>query len=96
MSNPVVAKARAPLCLVPTLVRPHKQMIEVLEILLEGARCGDITGIAFACSMRGGPESFITEIAGDCYDRPSKARGMVSLLADQIAGLQHRMRAAER
>lgn len=61
--------------------------IEALETLLELARAGEVTGIAFACAL---PRSkYITNLAGHCYRHPTLARGMVMTLSDQLAGLVH-------
>jgi len=59
-----------------------------LEALLEGAKAGEINGIAFAVSMPG--MRYLTDVAGFCYERPTFARGMVASLSDELAGLVHR------
>lgn len=62
--------------------------IEALTALLEGAKAGEITGIAFACTLR--KTRYITNVAGYCYQNPTHARGMVAFLGDQLAGLVHK------
>lgn len=62
-------------------------MVTTLEQLLEGARRGDITGIAFACTLK--QERFFTDVAGTCYTNPSYARGIVAFLSDGLAGIVH-------
>jgi hypothetical protein len=62
--------------------------VEALSVLLEGAKTGEITGIAFACTLR--KMRYITNVAGTCYTNPTFARGMVSFLGDQLAALVHR------
>lgn len=61
--------------------------VECLEVLLEGAKTGEITGIAFACTMK--KMRFITNVAGSCHRNPTFARGMVAFLSDQLARLVH-------
>lgn len=61
--------------------------IEALTVLLEGARTGEITGIAFACTMR--RMRYFTNVAGVCYTNPTFARGMVCSLSDELAALIH-------
>lgn len=62
--------------------------IEALEALLDGARKGEVTGIAFACTLR--KQRYITNVAGMCWKNPTFARGMVAFLSDELAGLVHR------
>jgi hypothetical protein len=61
--------------------------VEALETLLAGAKSGEVTGIAFACTLR--KSRYITNVAGHCYTNPTFARGMVAFLSDQLAGLTH-------
>lgn len=74
-----------PYRLVPDNV--SRDVVEALETLLEGARKGDVTGIAFACTLR--KQRYITNVAGHCYANPTFARGMVAFLSDQLARLAH-------
>lgn len=61
--------------------------VEALETLLGLAKQGEITGIAFVCTL---PRSrYITDIAGHCYRHPTLARGMTMSLGDQLAALVH-------
>jgi len=62
--------------------------VECLAVLLEGARIGEITGIAYACTMK--RMRYITNVAGICYTNPTLARGCVNALDDELAGLVHR------
>lgn len=61
--------------------------VECLTVLLEGAKAGEITGIAFACTLR--KMRYITNVAGFCHKNPTFARGMVAFLSDQLARLVH-------
>lgn len=62
--------------------------VEALSALLDAAKAGEITGIAFACTLR--KMRYITNVAGTCYTNPTFARGMVAFLSDQLAGLVHK------
>lgn len=64
-----------------------RDTIEALEQLLEGARRGEITGIAFACTLR--RQRFITNVAGHCFRNPTFARGIVAFLSDELASIVH-------
>lgn len=77
---------KMPYRLVPDTI--SHDTVEALTVLLEGAKAGEITGIAFACTLR--KMHYITNVAGVCYKQPTFARGMVAFLSDQIAGLVHR------
>lgn len=61
--------------------------VEALTALLEAAKAGEVTGIAFACTLR--RMRYITNVAGHCYEHPTFARGMVSFLSDQLGRLVH-------
>jgi len=64
-----------------------RDTVEALETLLHLAKAGDVTGIAFVCTL---PKSrYITNVAGHAYHHPTLARGMVMTLSDQLAGLVH-------
>jgi hypothetical protein len=67
--------------------------VEALESLLALAKEGEVTGIAFACTLR--KMRYITNVAGHCYQHPTFARGMVGFLADQLASLVHARDALE-
>lgn len=61
--------------------------VEALQTLLSLAQEGEITGIAFVCTL---PKSrYITNVAGHCYRHPTLARGMTMTLGDEIASLVH-------
>lgn len=64
---------------------PREDVVEALEALLEAARDGQVTGIAFACTLRG--MRYMTNVAGACYKNPTFARGIVCALDDQLASL---------
>ncbi|WP_218511230.1 hypothetical protein [Variovorax sp. dw_308] len=59
--------------------------------LAAAAARDEITGIIFAASLDK-PDRFISNIVGECADRPTYALGLVSMLTDQLKGLQHDMR----
>ncbi|WP_371435414.1 hypothetical protein [Polaromonas sp.] len=84
---PTVAKKRPLLAAVPT--RPNADVIAALEQLLEGARSGEVNGIAFVCTLPG--MRYITDVAGFCATHPTFARGAASYLTDQLAGLIHKL-----
>lgn len=63
-------------------------VVEALETLLDLAKQGEITGIAFACTMK--RMRYITNVAGYCHRHPTYTRGMISFLSDQVAALVHR------
>lgn len=62
-----------------------RDLVEALEVLLEGAKQGEVTGIAFAATLR--QQRFITNVAGVCYRHPSFARGIVASLDDELSGI---------
>jgi hypothetical protein len=64
-----------------------RDTIEALETLLHGAKNGDVTGIAFAVTLR--KNRYVTNVAGMCYKNPTFARGMIGALNDELAGLVH-------
>lgn len=64
------------------------EVVHTLEALLEGARKGEVTGIAFVCTFK--RLRYTTDVAGTCRTNPTFARGMVAFLSDQIAALVHR------
>jgi len=64
-----------------------RDVIEALQTLLQLAKEGEVTGIAFAVTLR--RQRYITNVAGHCYDHPTFARGMVAFLSDQLAALAH-------
>lgn len=82
----------APLRLVEQLV--SRDTVETLECLLACARAGEVTGIAFGATLKGG--RYITDITGQCLEQPTHARGLIAFLADQLAGLVHRQSGDDR
>lgn len=90
MMKTTTAPEKTGACDVPYRLVPDNvshDVVEALETLLEGARAGEITGIAFACTLR--KMRYITNVAGHCYTNPTFARGMVAFLSDQLARLVH-------
>jgi len=61
--------------------------VEALETLLVLAKEGEVTGIAFAVTLR--KQRYITNVAGHCFRHPTFARGAVAFLSDQLATLVH-------
>lgn len=74
-----------PYRLVPDSV--SHDVVEALETLLAHARTGEVTGIAFACTLK--KMRYITNVAGHCYTNPTFARGMVASLSDELGALVH-------
>ena len=66
-------------------IEVSKDVVEVLELLLENARLGNVTGIEFTCTMR--KSRYITNILGRCQTNPTFTRGMVAHLDDELAQL---------
>ena len=79
--------ARPVLRLVRLRASVSADTVAALEELLELAKAGQITGMAFGCTVKGG--TYVTDVTGECFARPTMARGMVSYLSDQLAGLVH-------
>lgn len=57
--------------------------VECLTQLLEHAKTGEITGIAFAAMLK--RRGYIANSAGEAHRSPTFARGMVAALDDQLA-----------
>lgn len=70
--------------LIPNSV--SRELVEALETLLEGAREGQITGIAFAAPLRG-RRHYITNVAGSCFRNITHTRGMICALNDELGQL---------
>lgn len=70
--------------MLPELVpnRVSHDLVEALETLLEGARQGQITGIAFAATLRN--RRYITSVAGTCVRHITHSRGMLAALSDEL------------
>lgn len=60
-------------------------LVEALETLLQGARTGEVTGIAFAAVLR--QRRYITNVAGWCFNNPTFTRGAVCSLDDELNGM---------
>ena len=57
-------------------------LVGVLETLLQGAKNGQIVGIAFAAVLQ--RQRFVTDVAGTCERHVTHARGMVRALDDKL------------
>ena len=68
--------------------KPNADLIVCLELLLQLARQGDVTGVAFVATLS--DLSYITDAVGVCYEQPTYTRGMLATLADEMAGEVHR------
>lgn len=62
-----------------------RDTVEALSQLLDGARAGDVTGLAFAATLKG--RRYVTNVAGNCFREATAARGMVAALDDELAGI---------
>lgn len=62
-----------------------RDVVSALEQLLEGARNGDVTGLAFAAALRG--RRFVTNVAGTCFRDATNARGMIATLDDELSDI---------
>lgn len=69
-------------------MKMSRDTIACLEQLLQGAKDGQITGIAFAATLKGGLK-YITDASGECYRRPTFARGAIATLSDELGDLIH-------
>lgn len=64
-----------------------RDTVTALETLLMGARDGDVTGIAFAVTLK--KMRYVTNVAGACYRNPTFTRGMLGALDDELSQLVH-------
>jgi hypothetical protein len=64
-----------------------RDTVEALRQLLQGAEDGQITGIAFAVTLKN--RRFLTNVAGSCYRDATAARGMIRALDDELSALVH-------
>lgn len=64
-----------------------RDVVDALTVLLEGAKSGDVTGLAFAATLR--RNRYVTNVAGLMYKNPSFARGCVGALDDELASIVH-------
>lgn len=70
-----------------------RDTVEALETLLAAAKEGDVTGIAYACTLK--RQRYLTNVAGHCFRNPTFARGMVGALVDELALIIHQRDAEE-
>lgn len=64
-----------------------RDTVECLAVLFEGAKTGDVKGIAFGAILS--RNRYITNVAGLAFKNPTFARGMVMSLSDELATLIH-------
>ena len=78
-----------------TLVQEHisDDTIEALELMLESAKAGNITGIAFSLMLK--RQKYMVDCAGDACANPFLARAGVAMLDDHLSGMIHRKRDAD-
>lgn len=62
-----------------------RDTIEALQQLLDGAKEGNITGIAFAVTLKN--RRYLTDVAGACFRDATATRGMVAALDDELAAI---------
>lgn len=60
-----------------------RDTVEALQQLLDGAKEGNIVGLAFAAALKN--RRYVTNVAGTCYRDATAARGMVATLDDELA-----------
>lgn len=58
-----------------------------LQTLLEYARRGELTGLAFGATFK--RMRYITNVAGVCANNPTFTRGMLGALDDELAAMVH-------
>ena len=61
--------------------------VKTLEILLDGARRGEVSGIAYVAVLR--RMRFMTDATGFCHSHPTFTRGCVDALADELGQMVH-------
>lgn len=59
---------------------------EAADLLYEGVQRGSISGVAFACTLKGGRRYFVN-VAGTMATDPTLALGIVAALADELTGM---------
>lgn len=57
-------------------------LVEALEFLLDGARSGDVIGIAYAAQMK--PRNIIADSAGELHRNPLFALSLLHVLMAQL------------
>jgi hypothetical protein len=67
------------------LVRDHvsRDLLQTCVQLLEAVQEGHITGLAFACSMKG--KKYFVNVSGALATDPTYARGVVAALDDELS-----------
>ena len=75
----------APLQLVENSV--SQDVIEAAEMLLNAARSGELTGLAFVAMRRRG--RYFTDSTGSCASNPTLTRGALGELTDKVSDMQH-------
>lgn len=65
--------------------RISHDVVEALETLLAGARDGQITGLAFAATLK--RQRYIANVSGTCLRNLTHARGMLCALSDELGAL---------
>lgn len=74
-----------PYRLIPNQI--SRDTVTALETLLELAKTGELTGIAFAATFQ--RMRYVTNVAGLCFTNPTFTRGMVAAMDDELAMLVH-------
>lgn len=64
-----------------------KDVVTALEELLESAKVGLITGIAFAAILKG--RKYMVDTAGTAYTDPTLTRGVLAALDDELQTMVH-------
>lgn len=59
-----------------------EDLVEALEFLLDGARSGEVIGIAYAAQMK--PRSIIADTAGELHRNPLFALSLLQVLMSQL------------
>ena len=62
-----------------------RDTVEALTQLLDLAKHGEVTGIAFGAFLKN--RRYITDVAGTCLHNATTARGMVCALDDELSEL---------
>lgn len=67
------------------LIQDHvsNDTIECLKMLLREAKRGQVIGIAYGAMLK--QRAYIVNSAGEAFDSPTFARGMIAALDDQLA-----------
>ncbi len=73
--------------------RISRDVVTALETLLDYAKRGELTGLAFGATFR--KMRYITNVAGVCAKNPTFTRGMLGALDDELAAIVHTREADE-